>query len=159
MSHDTQTVSRRSFMQQTAMAGAVGMAAPYFVPAHALASATRVGANDRLQIGLIGAGGMGMGNLANCAAHQDVVVTAICDVWKERRDAACAQYPTAKPYADYREMLQQQDVDAVIIATPPHWHCLIAVAACAAGKDIYLQKPMTLHVAETLAIKQAVKRH
>ena len=119
----------------------------------------RAGANDRLQIGLIGAGGMGMGNLANCAAHQDVVVTAICDVWKDRRDAACAQYPTAKPYADYRETLQQQDVDAVIIATPPHWHCLIAVEACAAGKDIYLQKPMSLHVAETLAIKQAVKRH
>ena len=159
MSQDTQTVSRRRFMQQTAVAGAVGIAAPYFVPAQALASPTRVGANDRLQIGLIGAGGMGRGNLANCAAHDDVVVTAVCDVWKERRDAVCAQFHTAKPYADYRQMLQQQDVDAVIIATPPHWHCLIAVAACAAGKDIYLQKPMSLHVAETLAIKQAVKRH
>ena len=159
MSQDTQTVSRRRFMQQTAVAGAVGVAVPYFVPAQALAGPTRVGANDRLQIGLIGAGGMGMGNLDNCAAHQDVVVTAVCDVWKERRDAACAKYPTAKPYSDFRETLQQKDVDAVIIATPPHWHCLIAVEACAAGKDIYVQKPLSLHVAETLAIKEAVKRH
>lgn len=159
MSDDTHTVSRRRFLQQTAMAGAAGMAVPYFVPAQALSSPTRVGANDRLQIALIGAGGMGLGNLANCAGQPDVAVTGICDVWKARRDAACGTYKTAKPYADFRELLQQPDVDAVIIATPPHWHCLIAVAACAAGKDIYLQKPMSLHVAETLAIQKAVKQH
>ena len=134
MSPDTTAVSRRQFMQQTAVAGAVGIAAPYFVPSHALASPTRTGANDKLQIGLIGAGGMGRGNLDACAAHEDVVVTAVCDVWKERRDAVCAQYPTAKPYGDYRQLLQQADVDAVIIATPPHWHCLIAVACLPGGQ-------------------------
>ncbi|HID24164.1 MAG TPA: Gfo/Idh/MocA family oxidoreductase, partial [Planctomycetaceae bacterium] len=63
------------------------------------------------------------------------------------------------PYRDYREMLQRDDIDAVIIATPPHWHCLIAVDACRAGKDIYVQKPMTLHVAEGLALKRAVRKH
>lgn len=159
MSDVTRPVSRRTFLRQSAAVGAAGMAAPYFVPASALASPRQVGPNDRLQIALIGAGGMGLGNLANCAAHQDVTVTAICDVWQARRDAACATYPTAKPYADYREVFQQSDVDAVIIATPPHWHCRMAVDACAAGKDIFLQKPMSLHVSETLAIKEAVKRH
>lgn len=152
-------VTRRRFIQQTAMAGALGAAAPYFVPATVLAGPNRPGANDRLRIGLIGAGGMGRGNLDNCAAHPDVVVTGVCDVWKERREPVLAKYKTAKPYHDFRELLQQDDLDGVIIATPPHWHCLMAVEACKAGKDIYLQKPMTLHVAETLAVKTAVERH
>ena len=56
-------------------------------------------------------------------------------------------------------MLQQDDIDAVIIATPPHWHCLLAVDACKAGKDIYLQKPMTRHLAESFAVKNAVRKH
>lgn len=155
----TKSVSRRHFLQQTAMASAVGVAIPYFVSSRALATPARPGANDRLQIGLIGAGGMGRGNLNNCAAHADVEVTGVCDVWKQRREPVLAKYKSAKPYSDYREMLQQDDLDGVIIATPPHWHCLIAVAACEAGKDIYLQKPMTLHVAETLAVKNAVERH
>ncbi|MHC4177773.1 MAG: Gfo/Idh/MocA family protein, partial [Planctomycetota bacterium] len=64
-----------------------------------------------------------------------------------------------KPYRDYRELLAQKDVDAVIIATPPHWHTLPAIEACRAGKDIYLQKPMTLHLGESLAVRNAVKRH
>jgi len=64
-----------------------------------------------------------------------------------------------KPYHDFREMLRQPDLDAVIIATPPHWHTLLAIAACEAGKDIYLQKPMTLHLAESFAVRNAVKKH
>lgn len=154
-----QAVSRREFLSQSVMAGAAGVAAPYFVSARALGGTTRPGANDRLQIGLIGAGGMGRGNLANCAAYDDVVVTGVCDVWQQRCEGTLAQFPSAKPYADYRVMLEQDDIDGVIIATPPHWHCLMAVDACRAGKDIYLQKPMSLHVGETLAIKQAVARH
>jgi predicted dehydrogenase len=66
---------------------------------------------------------------------------------------------TCKPYHDFREMLQQTDLDAVIIATPPHWHALQAIAACEAGKDIYLQKPMTRHLAESFAVRNAVQRH
>ena len=87
-------------------------------------------------------------------------VTAVCDVWKERRDATLAKYKdTAKGYGDYRELLAQKDVDAVIIASPPHWHALMAIDACEAGKDIYLQKPMTLYLGESLAVKAAVKKH
>ena len=92
--------------------------------------------------------------------YDDVIVTAICEVWQERRDAAIAKFGgKPKGYNDYRDLLQQKDVDAVIIASPPHWHALQAIHACEAGKDIYLQKPMTLHLAESLAVKGAVKKH
>lgn len=152
-------VSRRDFIRQVAATSAAGIAVPYFVPAQALGQEGRPGANDRIGVGLIGCGGMGRANLANCAAHPDVAVTGACDVWKARREAVVADYPTAKPYHDYREMLQDPNIDAVIIATPPHWHCRIAVDACEAGKDLYIQKPMTLHVGESLAVRNAVRRH
>jgi len=152
--------SRRRFMRRTAAAGAAGVVAPYFVSASALASEKRPGANDRIQLGIIGCGGMGRGNLSNCAAHPDVVVTAACDVQKARVESTVQQYKeSAKPYRDYRELLAAKDVDAVIIASPPHWHALQAIAACEAGKDIYLQKPMTLHLGESLAVVSAVKKH
>ena len=150
-------MSRRQFMGASAVAGA---AVPLYVSSSVLAQPGKPGANDRIQVGLIGAGGMGRGNLRNCAKHDDVAVTGICEVWKERRDAAIAEHEgKPKPYNDYRELLQQKDVDAVIIASPPHWHALQAIEACEAGKDIYLQKPMTLHLAESLAVKAAVKKH
>ncbi len=150
-------LSRRSFLQNSAVA--TGAASAYFVPSKVLGRQGNVGANDKIQVALIGAGGMGRGNLKNCANHPDVVVTGICDVWKSRRDQTVAEFPTAKGYNDYRELLEQKNVDAVIIATPPHWHCLQAVDACRAGKDIYLQKPMTMHVGESLAVKEAVDKY
>ncbi len=157
---DTNGTSRRRFLEKTISAGAVGAAAPYFVPAGALGRAETPAPNDRIQIGLIGAGGMGRSNLSNCAKYPDVTVTAVCDVWKARREQTVAQYQeSAKPYRDYRELLGQDDVDAVIIATPPHWHALQAIHACEAGKDIYLQKPMTLHLAESIAVTRAVEKH
>ncbi|MBN1853301.1 MAG: Gfo/Idh/MocA family oxidoreductase, partial [Pirellulales bacterium] len=155
MSHPMRR-SRRQFLKATATSA---VAAPYVISASALGSDVKPSANDRIQIGLIGCGGMGRGNLTNCAQHADVAVTGACDIWKSRRDAVLNQYPSAKPYHDYREMLSRHDIDAVIIATPPHWHCLQAVDACEAGKDIYLQKPMTRHLSESLAVKRAVKKH
>ena len=153
-----QNVTRRSFIRNTTMAS-VAAATPYIVPASALGRSGAVPANDRLQIGLIGCGGMGRGNLANCAKYPDVQVTAVCDVWKARRDATAAQYAGSKPYHHFGEMLHSVELDGVIIATPPHWHFLIAVAACEAGKDIYLQKPMTRYPAEALALRAAVRQH
>jgi len=152
--------SRREFVRRTATAGAVTAAVPYLVPRSALGQADKPGPNDRIHLGLIGCGGMGRGNLNNCARHDDVVVIGACDVWKSRREAVANQYKqSCKPYADYRELLAQKDLDAVIIATPPHWHALPAIDACRAGKDIYVQKPMTVHLGESLALKNAVKRH
>jgi predicted dehydrogenase len=159
MSHMKQ-VSRRDFIQGMAATGTAGVTIPYFVPAQALGGQGAPGAGDKIGIGLIGCGGMGRANLKACAGRPDVVVTGVCDIWKSRRDATAAEYAgTAKPYHDYRQMLQAGDIDAVIVATPPHWHCRIAVDACEAGKDIYVQKPMTLHVGESFALRNAVRRH
>jgi len=150
--------SRRSFLGKTA--GAAGLAAPLAVSATTLGLENTPGPNERIHVALIGCGGMGQHNLAQCAAHKDVAVVAACDPWKPRRDAVAAQYkPACKAHHDYREVLDRKDVDAVIIAPPPHWHALIAIQACAAGKDIYLQKPMTLHLAESLAVRNAVRKH
>ena len=152
-------VSRRDFLRNTAV-GAAGVALPYFVSASALGKDDKPAASERIAVGLIGCGGMGQANLGACASQPDVVVTAACDVWKARCDGVVARHKaTAKPYYDYHEMLSQKNVDAVIIGTPPHWHCRMAVDACEAGKDLYLQKPMTLHLAESLAVKNAVKKH
>ena len=146
--------SRRQLLQATAFA------APFVVPASVLGRQGQTPPSDRITLGAIGVNGMGRANLKNCAEYPDVAVTAICDVSKERREAAVEQYKgTARGYHDYRELLARNDVDAVIIASPPHWHCLMAVDAAEAGKDIYLQKPMTLFPDETLAVRNAINRH
>ena len=153
-------VSRREFMRKTTAAGAAGVAAPYLVSSSALGQQGKPGANDKLAIALIGCGGMGRGNLGNCARYPDVAVVGACDVWKARRDATVAAFKgTAKPYGDYREVLGQKDIDGVIVATPPHWHALQTIEACEAGKDVYVQKPMTIYLDEALAIRRAAERH
>src|ERR1039458_3043190 len=157
----TAEMTRRSFVQKASTITAIGFAAPCL----SWASASRPAAkkprpNSRIHLGIIGCGGMGRVNLSACASQPDVVITAACDVWNVRRDPTGERFKdTCKLYGDFREMLQQEDLDAVIIATPPHWHALIAIAACEAGKDIYLQKPMTLHLAESFAVRNAVRKH
>ncbi len=147
-------LSRRHFLRSTALA------APLLVRSSVLGREKKTPPSERISLGIIGVNGMGRTNLDNCARHSDVVVTGVCDVWKKRRDAVTERFKTtAKSYADYRELLARPDIDAVIIATPPHWHALMAIHAAEAGKDIYLQKPMTLHPAETLAVRNAINKH
>ncbi|RMH04213.1 MAG: gfo/Idh/MocA family oxidoreductase, partial [Planctomycetota bacterium] len=116
-------------------------------------------ANERIGLGLIGAGGMGSANLQQCLSHPAAELVAVCDVQRPRLERWTADRPGVKGYHDFRELLADPRVDAVIVATPPHWHCLQAVAAAAAGKHLYLQKPMTIHPAESLAVRNAVRRH
>lgn len=147
------SISRRNFIEKAATISAIGFAAPH------LASGDTARPNSRIHVGLIGCGSMGRLNLDNCASQPDVVVTAACDVWEEHRNIVVNKFKaTCKGYGDFREMLRQKDLDAVIIATPPHWHTLTAIAAFEAGKDVYLQKPMTLHLAEAFALRAAVKK-
>ncbi len=149
--------NRREFLAQTAAAGVV---VPTLISRSSLAAPGKPGPNDKIGVGLIGAGAMGNANLAKCAKHDDVEVVAVCDVWRDHLNRTLQEYdnrPTG--YADYRERLAHADVDAVIIATPHHWHCRQAVDACEAGKDLYLQKPWTLHLAESRAVKNAVLKH
>jgi len=154
MSH-SRKLDRRSFLRNSAVFGGT-----VFIPSGVLAGAGKPGANDKIGIGLIGCGGMGRHNLKNCAKHPSAAITAACDVWKSRLQATVAEHKKKpKPYRDYRELLEDKSVDAVVIATPPHWHTLQAVHACEAKKDIYLQKPMTLYLAESLALRNAVEKH
>jgi len=150
-------VSRRKLLQ---MGIGTAIAFPMIVPASAVGRGGKPAPSERIAVGLIGAGGMGRANLHNCAQYPDVVVTAVCDVWKQRLDAALEPFKrTARGYRDYRELLERPEVDAVIIATPPHWHALQAIHAAQKGKHIYLQKPMTLYPDESLAVRNAVRKH
>jgi predicted dehydrogenase len=156
----TGDMTRRTFLRQAAMITAVGLATPHAAFAAGRQPVRRLPPSGRIHVGLIGCGGMGRANLDACAHQPDVVVTAACDVFETRLKSTVEKYaPTCKGYLDFREMLQQPGLDAVIIATPPHWHCLIAITACEAGKDIYVQKPMTLHLGESLAVRNAVMKH
>ena len=154
------SMTRRTLIQKAGTFTALGLTASYTSRAGEAPVATKQpGPNSRIHLGIIGCGGMGRANLGACARQPDVVVTAACDVWAARREAVARQFKdTCKTYSDFREMLQQRDLDAVIVASPPHWHALHAIAVCEAGKDLYLQKPMTLHLAESLAVRNAVKK-
>lgn len=151
-------LTRRAFIEKAATITVIGFAAPHLATAGESTTSSRP--NSRIHVGIIGCGNFGRLNLNNCASQPDVVITAACDVWDAHRNTVVEQFKgTCKGYRDFREMLQQKDLDAVIIATPPHWHTLLAVAACEAGKDIYLQKPMTRHLAEGFVVRNAVRKH
>ncbi len=154
---ESKRLSRREFFQATT---ATAVAAPLIIPSSVLGREGRPAPSNRISLGIIGVNGMGKSNLQNCAQYPDVVVTAICDVDRKRRETVLEKHKqTATGHNDYRELLARKDVDAVIVATPPHWHALMAIHAAEAGKDIYLQKPMTLYPDETLAVRNAVNRH
>ena len=117
-----------------------------------------MGANDRIRIGVIGTGGRGqllMGLLRQCPEPE---IVAVCDVYEPRRTQAKAKHaPRAREYGDYRRVLEQQDIDAVVIAPPDHWHTRMAIDALAAGKDVYLEKPVTHSLEEGPRLKAAVE--
>ena len=147
--------SRRGFLANAVAAPALA-AAP---------SASRtLGANDRINIGMIGVGGKGRGHmrllLGRAQDQGDVRVAAISDVYSKRRDAALqlAGLEPKNSFIDYRELLQRADIDAVCIATPDHWHGTMALDALAAGKDVYLEKPMTYTIEEARRIADVVQR-
>src|SRR5258708_3498622 len=121
-----QALSRRSFLK-SAGAGAA-LASPAFAAA---------GANERLSIGLIGTGGRGRHLRQALAKVPNVQMAALCDVYEPHLALAQKLAPKATRTADYRRILDDKNIQAVLIATPDHWHVPMTVAACAAGKDIY----------------------
>ena len=158
--NSSHSLPRRAFLEKAATITAIGFAAPHLASAADPTPSASSRPNSRIHLGIIGCGNMGRVNLSNCAEHPDVVVTAACDADENRLEPTVERFKgTCRGYRDYREMLQQKDLDAVIIATLPHWHALQAIAACEAGKDLYIQKPMTLHLAESLAVRNAIRKH
>ena len=129
-----------------------------FVPRSVLAGAKEPAPSDRILIGCIGVGNQGEGNLGKHLAH----TIAVCEVDSERLAAAKGRVEKAngKPcaaYADYRRLLENKDIDAVVVTTPDHWHARITVDACAAGKDVYCEKPLSLTVADGQAMVKAAR--
>ena len=132
----TEDINRRDFLKRAT--GTVGAVAT----GYGLSRSTRVlGANDRVVVGVIGTGRMGMDNLEDFAKQPEVDIAAVCDVYQPNLDQALkATNGAAKAYKDFREILDRKEIDVVIVAAPDHWHALPTVLACQAGKDVYVEK-------------------
>lgn len=142
-------MSRREFTRRTAAAGL----------AAALGSARVLGANDRVRVGFIGLGNRGDQVLDGFLAQKDADIVAICDLWQPYLDFAAKKIGTSpRQFKDYRKLLELKDLDAVVVATPDHWHALQMIHACEAGKDVYVEKPLSLRVAEGRRMVEVARR-
>lgn len=142
-------ISRRTFAKTAGVATAT-----------ALSARRVVGANDRIRVGFIGVGNRGDQVLSAFLEHKDCEVAAVCDIYRPYVEFAAKKIGGApKLYKDYRELLANKDLDAAVIVTPDHWHALMCVEACAAGKDVYVEKPLSLCVAEGRAMVNAARAH
>jgi predicted dehydrogenase len=153
-------LSRRRFLQSNLAAALAAPAFPLIVPSRVLGAGAP---GNRVTVGCIGTGPQGRADLGGFLSQPDARVVAVCDVKKDQLNLARKQVndhyrnQDCAAYADFREVLARRDVDAVLIATPDHWHVYIALAAAKAGKDIYLEKPMGLRLAEDQRLRNAVQ--
>lgn len=151
------TVTRREFIRTTAVTGAaLGMGL------HSLGQTRPGNANERIVIGVIGVGGMGSGHLQRLVdmsrdPNGRVSVAAVCDIYEPRKQRA-KEVSGAELYHDYRKMLDRKDIDAVLIASPDHWHAQMSVDAMESGKDVYCEKPMTLTWQEAKWVRDTARR-
>jgi predicted dehydrogenase len=115
-----------------------------------------LGANAKLNIGVVGVAGRGASNLAGVKAEN---IVALCDVDAARLAGAAKQFPKAKGYADFRKMLERKDLDAVVCSTPDHTHAIVSVSALKSGRHLYCEKPLAHTVSEVRAMTEAAKQH
>jgi predicted dehydrogenase len=160
-------LTRRSFLTSTAT---VAAAAPILLPSRLWAA--EAPPSERITLGCIGLGTQGRGLMGGFLGRKEIQVLAVCDVDTTRREAAkktvedryakakeSGAYKGCATYSDFRELLARKDIDAVVIATPDHWHALIAIAAANAGKDIYCEKPLCQSVKQARAMINAVRKN
>jgi predicted dehydrogenase len=158
--------SRRDFLQKSAIiAGGSILASAFDTRAFAIFK-NRTAPSDQLNIGAIGVNGMGWADVQSALKVPGVNLVAICDVDKNvmdkrMNDLSKMNYDTSKVrrYDDYRTLLDQKDIDAVVIGTPDHWHALIMIHACEAGKDVYVEKPVGNSISECRAMVNAQQRY
>jgi len=153
----TETLSRRSFIK----AGLATAAGTIFFPY--IARSNPIGANNRVRMALIGCGLIMGGHHGWAQSHPMIDLVAVCDVKTSMREAALAKLkqknPDAVGYVDYGDIMARSDIDAVIIATPDHWHAALAIEAMRTGKDVFLEKPLCLTLEESGAVVAAEKRY
>lgn len=162
---DAKKIHRREFLKRTGAAAAGAMAFPHIMASSALGEGARVSPSNRIVMGAIGVGDMGTGDLRDFIGRNEVQMVAVCDVDKALRERAkklCdSRYGNSDcaEYNDFREVIARNDIDAVMIATPDHWHTIPAIMAAKAKKDIHCQKPLAYTIDEGKAIVAAVKKH
>ncbi|MEA3226122.1 MAG: Gfo/Idh/MocA family oxidoreductase [Planctomycetota bacterium] len=182
-------IDRRRFLSRSLAGAVGTVSFPYIVSSPALGRAGNVAPSSRITMGSIGVGGMGTSNMRAFLGNSDVQVVAVCDVteasneyghwykkgwrgeWFGREPARkivddhyaqksrSGQYKGCGAYVDFRDLLARDDVDAVCITTPDHWHAIPVIRAAASGRHIYCEKPMSLTIAEGQAMVKAVRRH
>jgi hypothetical protein len=173
-------LGRRKFLRQTSAALGAAIAAPNFFPASVLGRNGAIAPSERIPMGFIGVGGQGGGHLfggawtyvaGGYAGRKEVQVLAVCDVRRGQREPATQRvndhyrevygnnFTPCQAYDDFRQVLDRKDIDAVLIATPPHWHATMTAMAAQAGKDIYCEKPSAVTLAEAKAMRSAVQLH
>ncbi len=150
-------ISRRRFLGvATACASAAGV--PYFVPAGVLAAPNRPGANERVTVGFIGVGGRA--RLLIDQLPETAQIASVCDCFLKRAEEhAKTKKARWRIHQDYRKLLDEKDLDAVVIATTDHGRVLPCIRACQAGKDVYAEKPLTLYIREGRVLVDAVRKH
>ncbi len=156
MTENNSGISRREFLTASAAGVALTAVPDWFKTADAAGMGRRrkFGPNDQINIGVIGPGGskggyrMGLGDARAAKGHSGVKIVAVCDVESQHMKDAAQELECSRMYADFRDLLAQKDIDAVIIGTPDHWHTYMCIAAMKAGKDVYCEKPLTLTIDE-----------
>lgn len=156
--------SRRKFIYSaSALAAGAGLSAGLPAALHALGVPGKVAPSDRIRVGAIGIKGMGWADLGALLKIPGVECAALCDVDQNVLDQRVAELAErdikVKTHGDYRELLDNKDIDAVVIGTPDHWHCLQMAEACEAGKDVYVEKPIGNSIAECRAMVAAQERY
>jgi len=139
--------TRREFVSAGLAGAAATVASPWLVPASAF------GANDRIVIGGIGVGNQGSGNMRGL--KNSCSIAAIADVYLPRAEAFAKSVGAKHVYQDYRKLLEHDDIDAVVVCTPHHWHALCCIHAAQAGKDIFCEKPLSNSILEGRRIVEA----
>lgn len=173
-------LSRRRFLRRAGGALGAAITLPNFIPASALGRNGAIAPSERITMGFIGVGGQGGGHLfggawtyvaGGYAGRKDAQVLAVCDIRRERRESATQRvndhyrevygdkFIQCQAYDDFRQVLDRQDIDAVLIATPAHWHATMAAMAAQAGKDIYCEKPSAVTIDEAISMRAAVQRY
>ena len=165
----TRTLGRRRFLKVVTAAGMAVSAAPHLIPATALGYG-RSAPSDRIKVGFIGVGWKGLQGCFGSLVHSFLAnpacqAVAVCDVNRKSRDEAKAVIDQANgntdcaTFNDFRELLDRDDIDAVAIATPDHWHAIQTISACRSGKDVYCEKPMSLTIREARAMVDAARQY